>query len=273
MTSVTFTDYSFGDGGTFNGAPQLQYITEPGGAWVTAAVTWSTLYDSSYSAGRKNTYLITPDAPLVKVWGIRLNGDTTPSPGAWDHTGWASVTELKVSGSPDFGRSINFSSNIAAAGTPICSNSAWKTGVGAEIIDGNFDNSNEIWDTGTPAGEKFVGIQWGSPQNNVAAVGFAMTFKADGGWFIDTVDDPLKVEYTVNGTDWIAVTNLKKGRYTEDYQSAAALAHDYKGAWLFSFDSVSNIVGLRLVGMPDGSVAELSGNGYVSIREFQVFKY
>lgn len=97
-----------------------------------------------------------------------------------------------------------------------------------------------------------------------------MTFYSDGGWFLDETTNALQVEYSADGTNWSQVTGLQKGRYTADYSTAAALSWDYRGSWLFTFDTLLSIKGLRLIGQPAGSVAALGNHGYVSIREFQV---
>jgi hypothetical protein len=272
LNKIVYSDYCYGDGGTFNGTPSLQYLSALDGTWTTVDATWNTPYNSSFAGGRRITYTITPDVPLDNIWAVRLHGDTTPS-GAWDSSGWACVTELQVYGTPNFGSAIYFDSNLAQTGTPICSNGAWKPAQdGSELTDGNFDNSNEVWDTGNPSGDKFVGMTWATPQDHIGAIGFGMTFNADGGWFVDTVGNPLKVQYTTDGTTWHDAANLNKGRYTADYPIAAALGYSYKGSWLFTFDSASGVVGIRLIGLPGGSVVELGGNGYISIREMQVFE-
>ncbi|MDO9041627.1 MAG: LamG-like jellyroll fold domain-containing protein [Desulfocapsaceae bacterium] len=271
VTNVIYTDYSFADGGTFNGTPSLQYLSSLSGTWTTVAATWDKTYDSSFADGRKITYSITPNVPLDNIWGVRLHGDTSPS-SAWDSSGWASVTELTVYGNPNFGASINLGTNLTQGGTPICSNNAWQVGAGNEIIDGDFDNSNEVWDVSQPSGDKFIGISWSTPQDHVGAIGFGITFNADGGWFIDTVDNPLKVQYTTDGTQWHDVANLNKGRYSADYSTATSLGYSYKGSWLFNFNSISGITGIRLIGLPGGNVGALGGSGYISIRELQVFQ-
>jgi hypothetical protein len=268
VTRVTYSDYCFCDGGTFSGTPSLQYLSSPGGSWTTVGATWNTPYDSSFSCGRRNTYTITPDSPINGALGLRLYGATTPS-GAMDQSGWASATELKVEGEADFGINISFFNNLAVGSTPVCSNGAWQSGDGSELLDGNFENSAEVWDAGSPSGEKYVGVTWDAPRNNVTALGFGMTFNTDGGWYTDTLADPLKVQYTLDGSTWLDVSGLNKGRYTADYAAAAALSSTYKGSWLFSFDTLNGIRGLRLSGVPGGSA--LGGYGYVSLREFQVF--
>ncbi len=273
VAKVVYTDYCFSDGGTFNGTPSLQYLSSLNGTWTTVDATWNLPYDSSFALGKSVTYTITPDLPLESIWGVRLCGDTSSAGGAWDSNGWACVTELQVYGIPNFGSLIYFDDNLAQTGTPICSNSAWKSAPdGSEIIDGNFDNSNEVWDTGDSTGDKFVGISWATPQDHIGAIGFGMTFNADGGWFVDTGANPLKVQYTTDGTTWNDVQNLNKGRYTSDYDIAAALGYSYKGSWLFTFDCTSGVIGIRLIGLPGGSAAELGGNGYISIRELQMFQ-
>ena len=270
VTQVVYTDYSFGDGGTFNGAPALEYLTAPGGTWTATSASWNTPFVSSFAGGRANTYTVTPTVPLTDVWGIRLRGDTTPS-GAWDENGWASVLELKVSGTPNFGRAVQFTSNLATTATGIGSNNAWTNASG--LLDGNFSVSATLKDTGSPSGQKFVGLSWGTAQGNVGAVGVTMVFRSDGGWFQDTEANPLRLQYTLNGIAWQDVTGLNKGLYTTDYLSAAALGSTatYTGSWLFTFDPVSGITGLRLIGLPGGAAVDMGGYGYLEVGELQAF--
>ncbi len=270
VTNLVYVDYCFGDGGTFSSAPEVQILSALDGTWTTVASAITPAYQNWFSNGRRVTYTITPATPIDSVWGVRLHGNTTSS-GAWDRSGWACVTELRMNGTPDFGVELDFTNNLALSGTPFCSDNAWKTGAGSQINDGNFDNSAELWDVAAPAGEKHVGISWTTPKRRVAALGVALTFFADGGWFQDTPGDPLRVEYTVDGENWTAVNNLHKGRYTADYAACDALSWNYKGAWLFTFDPVDDVRGIRLAALPGGSVGALGGNGYVSVRELEVY--
>ncbi|MDD2598712.1 MAG: FG-GAP repeat protein [Kiritimatiellae bacterium] len=270
ITQLTYVDYCFGDGGTFSSAPELQVLSSLAGTWTTVTSSITPAYQNWFSSGRRVTYTITPEHLITDAWGVRLYGNTTASR-AWDQNGWVGVTELRVSGTPAFGLALDFTVNIALSGTPFCSNNAWKAGDGKEINDGNFDNHTELWDAAAPAGDKQVGISWSAPQRDVAALGVAMTFFIDGGWYHDTPADPLQVEYTSDGVNWSAVTGLKKGRYTADYAVCAALPWEYKGTWLFTFDPVDNVRGIRLSGLPAGDVAALGGHGYISLREMEVY--
>ncbi|MFA5265362.1 MAG: PEP-CTERM sorting domain-containing protein [Opitutaceae bacterium] len=100
-----------------------------------------------------------------------------------------------------------------------------------------------------------------------------MNFLSDGGWFQDTMGNPLRVQFTQDGTNWFDVTGLDKGLYTNDYLSAAALGatSTYTGSWLFTFNPVSDVTGLRLIGLPGGSAGDMSNYGYLSIGEMQAF--
>jgi hypothetical protein len=271
VTNVVYVDYCFSDGGTFSSAPELQVLSALGGAWTAVPSSITPAYQNWFSGGRRVTYTSVPESPIANVWGVRLHGNTSAAGGAWDRSGWACVTELRVDGTPDFGVALDFTNNLARSGTPFCSNNAWKTGAGSQINDGNFDNNAEVWHVASPAGVKHVGISWSAPQPGVAAVGIALTFFADGGWYQDTPADTLLVECTLDGQNWTAVSNLHKGRYTADYPACAALSWDYKGTWLFTFDPVDDVRGIRLSGLPGGSVGALGGNGYVSVREMEVY--
>ncbi len=270
VSNLVYVDYCFSDGGTFSSAPALQVLSSLDGVWTTVASSISPSYQNWFSGGRRVTYTITPVSPVTNVWGVRLYGNTTAS-SAWDRSGWACVTELRMNGTPHFGLSLDFANNLALSGTPFCSGNAWKTGNGSSINDGNFNNSAEVWNVASPAGEKHVGIVWPAPKRRIAALGVALTFFADGGWFQDTTGNPLRVEYTTDGQNWTPVSGLRKGRYTADYAACAALSWDYKGSWLFMFNPVDGVRGVRLAGLPGGSVAALGGNGYVSVRELEVY--
>ena len=272
ITQVVYSDYCFSDGGTFNGAPTLQYLTAANGTWTDVSANWNTPFVSSFASGRKNTYTITPSATLTNAWGIRLRGETSPS-SAWDTNGWASVTELQVSGTPHFGTSVQFNSNLALTASPICSNSAWVGTSSSGLCDGDFSVSATVKDTTSPTGNKFVGLSWSTPQTSVGALGVTLGFLSNGGWFQDTTSDPLRVQFTQDGSNWQEVTSLDKGLYTADYMAAQALGltSTYNSSWLFTFDPVSGITGLRLFGLPGGAAADMGGNGYLNIGELQAF--
>ncbi len=274
IASVEYTSRCLADdGGSFNGAPELQYL-DGDGVWQTVAATWDYPYDSSFSLGT-NSYLILPDVPVPVAYGVRLCGDTTPAPTAFDTDGWAGVVELKVNGVPDFGRPVDFSDNLALTGAAVCSGNAWKDGSGAPVNNGDFRNSCQVWDTADPAGEKYVGLTWASPQSNVSAVGIALSFGPPlGGWFIDTPEHPLKVQYTTDGATWNDAANLNKGRYTVDYPSAVIVGMDhlYVASWLFTFDRLPSITGIRLIGVPGGSDDQLAGHGFLAVNELEIFR-
>lgn len=268
--SLVYKDYCFRDGGTFSSAPTLQWM-DASGTWSDAEATWSSPYVSSIQDGRINTYTITPAQPIAGARGVRLRGDTTPS-GAWDENGWASATELAVYGTPELARQIDFLANLALEGTPVCSENAWNSGDGAPIRDGDFNSVVNVW-SALP-GEKYVGIVWGEAKSDVSAVGIALSFYGNGGWFLDTQDHPLKVQYTVDGVEWLDATGLEKGTYAANYPGAVLLTSwlAHAGAWLFTFDAIPSARGVRVIGSPGGSEPELGGNGFLQVRELEVFR-
>ena len=277
----------FGDGGTFAATPDLQYLDAVNGTWQTiSGVTWDRPYVTTYGSGVRR-YVVTLNTPIQHAWGIRLvgNASESPQPGsvaAVDDdgdtipgAGFVGVTEMTLYGKVEVG-SLDLSNNLALAskgGVPVaraCQQGA--DGIN-RINDGLFVASGDSYGTASPTGEDFIGVTWATPQNNVAAVGMTFAGFKDGGYFGNSlcgVEPNFRVEYTVDGTTWTAVTGLDKGRYSADERKLMSLQWGPDTAFLFRFNPVSGITGIRIIGDPDGFTTG-DGDGFLGWLEFEVF--
>jgi len=293
VTHVVWWNYVFWDGGTF-AAPELQYLDAPGGTWHTVTnVTWDKPYDNVYNHGNLDVrpltwgarrYVITLSSPPANVWGIRLYGDAQPGSddfgniGTWylPGTGFVAVNEMTLYGAVNVG-TLDLSNNLALGvngGAPIASYCQQAAAGIARINDGLFVDSGDSFGTVSATGEEYIGVTWTEPRNNVAAVGMTFAGFRDGGYLGHGIceDEPsFRIEYTTDGTNWAPVTGLDKGIYPDVAQKLQSLQWGPDAAFLFRFNPVSGITGIRIIGDPDGYVAGGAGNGFLGWLEFEVF--
>jgi len=263
----------FGDGGSFDSEPTVQWLDAPpeqGGQWHDMAVTWGNPYDRSLGWSARS-YTLYPDDPNMSgIWGIRLIGrpNTDNPPGA-DPDGLIGFNELRIYGAVDL--NVNFSKNLAAGATPIITHV--HAGQLANVNDGDLSTRVDTWGAGDQ-GEDFVGVTWNEPQDSVGAVGITFHRFFDGGLFDDNVS-PMRVEVTRDGSTWEAVSGLDKYRYPDVYPELAEFAtpggvrFDPEFSFLFTFDLQDDILGIRAIGDPDGPA---DVDGFIGILEFEVFQ-
>ena len=276
ISRIDFANRVFGDGGTFDATPTLQYLDAPlekGGTWHDVAATFDTPYDRSVGGSPMRPYSITPvDQSLSGVWGVRLIGapNTDRAPGA-DPTGFIALSELRVVGEVDL--MVDFSQNLAhqSNGATAIMTHAQSGNPGA-INDGNLLSREQTFGAGNQ-GEDFVGVLWQEPQDNVRAVGITFKRFVDGGLFDDAVS-PFRIEVTHDGTTWTPVSGLDKFRYDDVYQVLADFTDDPppnfypEMGFLFTFSPVFGIQGIRAIGDPDGYV---DGDGFLGVFEFEAY--
>lgn len=275
VTSLFFANRTYGDGGTFAAAPDVQYLTGPQGEWVSipaANITWDTPYNNTYDAGT-HPYNLTFSPVLQNVWGIRLIGD--PMPGADDTglaggfglpgSGFVGVGELTVYGELDLDE-IDLHRNLALNKTPYMSHFSPWSGPPEKLTDGDLTGAV---DTYGARGDDALGVLWDQPQYQVRALGVMLNQYSDGGVFSDACTYPFRIEYTTDGSTWMEVTGLDKGRYTDEWTSIARWYFNPQVAWLFTFDELNGITGLRIIGKgtPRGSDTD----GFVGAFEIEVF--
>lgn len=276
VTSLRWVNVrGFWDGGSFAAAPKVQYLTDPKGAWITipdAELSWDQPYDIAYGAANA-VYNITFNPPLAHVWGLRIIGDANPSPPeTGDPDGFIGVGEFTVYGELDTG-TIDFTRNMALGETGIANFlSGWSPATSA-LTDGLFDefDSGATKSYGSRDSEDFIGVLFATKQLNVSAVGVGFQWYNDGGIFEDSCVHPLRIEYTKDGgMTWTAVTGLDTGRYRDEWTSIAVnIGWNPRTDWLFRFDEVDDIDGLRIIGTPAGRGGDT--NGFVTGYEFEVF--
>ncbi|HOW70644.1 MAG TPA: hypothetical protein PKY77_08590 [Phycisphaerae bacterium] len=267
------------DGGTFAATPELQYLDAPNGTWQTIAdVTWDRAYLTTYGPGCRK-YEVTLNTPVEHAWGIRFIGNASETPGPGSNAavdddgdiagaGFVGVTEMTLYGEVELG-ALDLSNNLAFGATAIANDSQysnWVSLTNGATEEGNYDTT---WSPAhsTPAHEDYLGVIWATPQNNVAAMGVTFAGFGDGGYF-----DPcsnLRIEYTTDGSNWIAVSGLDLGRYSEDWTILRASSWGPDTSFLFRFDPVSGITGLRIIGNPDGYSGD--ADGFIGASELEVF--
>lgn len=298
VTKVSWWNRTYLDGGTFAATPDLQYLDAPGGAWITITdVTWSDPYIVEYYHGGMRPYTITLNTPVQHAWGIRLigNASETPMPNAGiiqgstpqasygnppvdddgaeiSGAGFVGVSELTVYGHAELG-TLDLSNNLALNAQPIANN--WQGVTAPEIArvtDGLLDAANTTFGTVSPTGEDYIGVTWPAAKDNVAAVGMVFAGFRDGGFFGASCSELTapRVEYTTDGTTWVPATGLDVGRYPMDFQGLRRLQWGPDAAYLFRFDPVDGITGIRIIGNPSGFIGG-EGDGFVGVLEFEVF--
>lgn len=269
LSQVSWINRVFGDGGTFDSQPRVEILTAPledGGVWQQIGVTFNTPYDRGLGGQAFRPYTITPDDPnLTGVWGIRLAGPANADnpPGA-DPDGFIASSELNFRGQIDL--PIDFNTNLAhqSNGGIAFMNQA-QTGNPAAINDGDLFTREQTFGAGaTP--EDFFGVTWDEAQDQVRAVGVTFKRFGDGGLFDPAT--PPRIEYTLDGSTWISAPGLDLFRYEDVASNMVNYGFGPEQAFLFTFDELSDIVGIRAIGAPEGSV---DGNGFVGVFEFEVF--
>jgi len=272
-----------GAGGTFAATPELQYLDAPDpiGAWHTITnVTWNVPYDPTLPTGLPapaapggdasdivtRAYQITINEPLSNVWGIRLIGAANASGGnTVDPDGYVGVQELAVYGELEIG-GADLSKNKARTGTAIAV--AEQTAATIPLLnDGIMTAYMTTWHDWPPLKEDYLGVTWASPQHRITALGVALRLFGDGGdW--DDCQVPLRIEYTTDGATWIPATGLDKRRYPYLWQRLY-YDGDAQTGFLFTFDELNGITGLRVIGDPQGRSGD--EDGFVGCYELEVF--
>jgi len=271
VTGLAYTNRTFWDGGTFSATPDVQYLDDVHGSWLTvpaANVVWDTPYLTTYDGGSRQ-YNITFATPLTNVWGIRLYGESAPAPvvdpPVGDPGGFVGVGELTVYGELNLGE-LNLQKNIALGAAPYMSHFSSWSGPAEKLTDGDLTSAV---DTFGARGEDALGVLWESEQFHVAAIGVMLNQYSDGGVFSDACTHPLRVEYTTDGSTWTEVTGLDKGRYTDEWTSIGRWGFNPQVAWLFTFDELNGIKGLRIIG--NGTPRGGDTDGFVGAFELEVF--
>lgn len=290
VTGIGFWNRSYKDGGTFAGVPAVQYLDAPDGTWhdVTTGVIWTpSTYDSSFVANSVRPYQIDINPPITNAWGIRLIGDAMDTNGAEDDTtavpgkGFLGATEFTVYGEVDW-NGVDLSRNLARLGSGLASRE--NAGTALNLVDGDLTTRVDTWGG---RGEDYIGVAWPVAQHGVAAMGAVFKWFGDGGFF-DQCNPTFRIEYTTDGSSWTPVTGLDTGRYNQmadELMWLSGSTFTYKNpsnatneSWaltvetgfMFTFDPVDNIVGLRMIGRP---VPCPSGDpdGFVGAFEVDVF--
>lgn len=285
VNQVIWYNYVFGDGGTFDAAPEVQYLDAVDGTWHTITdVTWDRPYNSTYVTfghfDGARRYVVTLNNPPKAIWGLRLYGETKPGtddvaifnqqpevpdvPG----TGFVGVTEMTLYGQLELG-TLDLNTNLALSQAVIASDSQFANMAVLTNgdVDGDFDTT---WNPAEPEGthEDYVGVTWPTPQNNVAAMGVVFNGFNDGGYFDPC--SPIRIEYTQDGTTWTPVTGLDLGRFPGTWFDLRARPWAPDTAFLFRFDAVNGITGLRIIGDPDGYTGG-DLDGFIGCFEVEVF--
>lgn len=278
---VWWNDARYDDGGTFAATPEVQYLDAVDGTWQTVAdVTWDKAYNSAYVDGIRR-YVVTLNNPPKAVWGIRLFGDTKEGKDddgdASASTGFIGVTEMTLFGTVEVGP-LDLSHNLAAGSTAI---GYPLHGTLANLVDGSlttsFDTYYPYTTTTAPIvvdplnSENYLGVTWTIPQDGVAAMGVVFNQFGNGGYFnVDgCTGGALRIEYTLDGTTWTPVTGLDLGRYPADWRALRLRTWRPDTGFLFRFNPVSGITGLRIIGNPAAYGADV--DGFVGAFELDAF--
>lgn len=284
VSSIHWVNRVFWDGGTFAGHPAIQYLTEPGGMWQTVPaqnVTWDGPYDPSFphinDPPQSRPYHATLNPPLTDVWGVRMYGNATVGLNG-DPDGFVSFAEITIHGEPDLG-GLDLGRNLALGATGIMSNVRAASGEAADLTNGELDwyEEDAVDSKGGVGTEEYMGAMWEQPQFRVGAIGVILRWFGDGGFYKDGGAAPLRVEYTTTATlnpaaaAWLPVTGLDKGRYPTEWSNLAAGPDVFwHVAFLFRFDPLDGITGLRIIGAPAGGGTG-DPDGYVGAYEIEVF--
>ena len=261
VRGLRFDNRVAGSAGMFQSAPNVQVFD--GSTWQNLGVSWSPAYDPSPGT-EVRSYTVTFASPAVGVRGVRLIGDAS---GTVDGDGYIGISELVAVGEPGFPQTIDFSVDLAEQ---VGVEPFLTRGFTADAPDSMLDNDLGTAATSTgPGTERIAGVHWSSPQDSVTALGVVFRFlpASLGGWFDESVR-PLVVEWTADGgATWQEVQNLSKSSYSADVSALAALvvsqSSPLHAGYLFTFDPIDGIDGLRIRG--DGA------GGVISIAELEVF--
>lgn len=279
VTGLNWANQTFGDGGTFAAQPDVQYLTNPRGPWQTvpaAEVTFNPPYDSSYD-GSVRQYTIELAHPLTNVWGVQLVGACNPGTSG-DTNGFVGIGEFTVHGEMDIG-DIDLSYNLARGGIGLINFAHYDAML---LVDGDFTTSTDTWYNDRSDGSSaYVGVMFSDKQYRVKALGVWFRRFSDGGYFVDTAAAPLRVEYTADGgATWQDVPNLDKGRYGDCWRK---LEHQIfwdvggghfvgeQSCFLFRFDELNEIDGLRLIGEQTVGGTWGAPYGFLGAYEVEVF--
>ena len=272
IDSIVFTDYVYGDGGTFLSTPTLMVLNR--GLWNTVAASCSPAYDASFNIG-VHQYTFTPSTTLNNVDGVRLMG---PAAGTEDGDGFIGVIELQLFGEMILPRLVDLTKDLTGGpGTTAFSNHSQYDL--ANLIDDDLATyDTTVWsgkDSVDHGRYDHMGVMFAQPQRYVTAFGIILKFFSDGGWYEEAAE-PFTIEYTEdNGSTWIPVTGLVKGIYPGDYPLLDALGYPVETGFLFIFDPISvPIDGLRIWGDGAGTADPYpftDTEGFLGASEIEVF--
>lgn len=265
VTSIDWANFTYFDGGTFAATPDVEVYDRGTDTWTVAAATWSNPYDSTFFTGIQE-YTITLDTPVV-VDGIRLIGEPQPAdpPVAPSPAGWIGTAELTVNGTAQWG--VDLGNDL----TDLPNTSAIMThaqfGNPDSIIDndlGTIETTVFAEDNGFGP-EDYAGVLFDQPQNAVAGFGIVLKRFFDGGVF-----DSFAIETYDSATDtWTAVTGLDTSTYYDDKDYLTNVAEvGTEAGYLFTFDAVSGIDGIRINGDGWGTMLD----GFIAVSEIEVFQ-
>lgn len=166
----------------------------------------------------------------------------------------------------------------------------------ANINDGNTGTRAQTWyspDNGAGGVRDpwhpydYAGVTWAGTQDDIAAVRIRLATFNDGGWFAtpdrndpayngtryDDISFYPLIQYTTDGgTTWLSVTNQ-----VDDYDALAATISTGQGtavlrdAATFTFDPVSGINGIRIIGDGYDGLSGADDNGFLGIFEFEAY--
>lgn len=287
VTGFFWANQTFWDGGTFAAQPRIEYLANPKGPWQVVPaqqVSFSPAYDPTLVDFIRRDYTITLVTPLTDVWGIRLVGAPQAGLGG-DTTGFVGCGELTVFGEADLG-GLDLDHNLALGGTGIASH---EHDSAAMLVDGDPTTSMDTWGEARPDGSPaYLGVMFPTPRYKVASIGVWFHRFWDGGYFADTAAQPLKVEYTLDGTTWLPVTGLDRSRYTDMWHRLANNRNDASQHWwepsdnspqrpvgeqtcfLFRFNELNGITGLRVAAQTSGGTGG-APQGFVGAYEVEVY--
>ncbi len=268
ITSIDWSNFVYGDGGTFDATPEVQVYDRGTDTWSPVGVTWDQPYVRDFTLNRlTRMYNVSLDAPVVAD-GIRLIGAPNADGGVGGSpNGWVATAELTVNGAVDFGVELGADLTDLPGTTAIVNNSQFNP---ANLIDNDL-NTLET-NVFAPAGDTdYMGVLFEQPQDSVAGFGLTQKFFPDGGWY-----DSFTIEtYDADSDTWTAVTGLDTGRYYDDqpYLVDRASSPDWavqvETGYLLTFDPVNDVDGIRIIGDGGGTAF---GDGFSAASEIEVFQ-
>lgn len=285
IESLVLQDYSYADGGRFTDTPTVEVlIGGRSGTWTPASASWDMPYETNLIDGASSSYTITLDTPAENVWGIRLIGEAHPTPD--DPGGYVACRELQLIGSVDWG-DISLAFPVHMDEDDAEEEWIHRQHGGLEdarsTIDGDIENAASFgraqttWSGSEIPAPHWCAVHWDTPKDDVAAVGWVMRMFNDGGWFVKNTID---IEYSQDGGDtWFPVDDLDTSSYDDMIDDLVAFrtshpggdAYNFDTGFLFTFDPVSDITSIRIIGDPGGD-AGFEGQGFISATEMQVFQ-